>query len=120
MSKAVLGIAVVALVVSMIALGGFAFTYVMVAQAIHSAQSSNNGNNNQQTSVTSNGNSQTTGGCTYNCNSQSNNGCTSNCNSQTNGGCTSNCTGGGANGTIVTVVSGTTTTLDQCQGTSNG
>ncbi len=130
MSKAATGIAVAALIVSLVALGGFGYTYTMVTQAIHNAQN-NNTNGNQQTTGTSNGNSQNNSGCTSNCNSQTNGGCTSNCgpqtsgsctsncNSQTNGGCASNCTGGGTN-VVVTVTSGTTTTLDQCQGTSNG
>ena len=145
MSKAVVGIAVAALVISLVALGVVAYTYVMATNAINN---SNNNNNNQQTTVTvndnsqnggctSNCNSQTNGQCPSNCNSQTNGQCTSNCNSQTNGGCTSNCNGGGTtfnsqttgvctncngNGTtpsIVTVISGTTATLDQCQGHSN-
>ena len=120
MSKASMGVAVVALVVSLIALGGFGYTYVMVNQAIQKSQNNNNGNNNQQT-TTVYGNSQNNGGCT-NCASQNNGSCTYNCNgggtgtnTQTTNNCTSNCNGGSGIQSIVITTSGTTTGVYQCQ-----
>ena len=125
MSKASMGVAVVALVVSLIALGGFGYTYVMVNQAIQKSQNNNNGNNNQQT-TTVYGNSQNNGGCT-NCASQNNGSCTYNCNgggtgtnTQTTNNCTSNCNGGSGIQSIVITTSGTTTGVYQCQSTPGG
>ena len=88
-SKAALGISIAALAVASIALGGLAYAYVQVTQVVNSYS----GPDNRQSS-NPNSNAYQTNTCT-------------NCGSNPQGNASS----------ITTVVSGTTTTLQQCQGT---